>query len=53
MCPPLIEGAHAGAPLQNGSFSYFYEGNLVLAVSSEPRIYEFRPFPLFAPFRPF
>ena len=29
MCPPWIEGAHAGAPLQM-NYSYFYERNLVL-----------------------
>jgi hypothetical protein len=30
MCPPWPEGAHAGAPLQDGGVSYFYERNLVL-----------------------
>jgi len=30
MCPPWLEGAHTGAPLQDRGFSYFYERNLVL-----------------------
>jgi len=29
MCPPWLEGAHAGTPLQDNSSSYFYERTLV------------------------
>jgi hypothetical protein len=27
MFPPWLEGAHAGAPLRDNSYSYFYERN--------------------------
>ena len=30
MCPPWVEGAHAGAPLQVMDILIFYERNLVL-----------------------
>jgi hypothetical protein len=39
MCPPWLDGAHAGAPLQDSGISYFYERNLYDYAEAQPQLW--------------